>query len=208
MRLSTYIGGVIVLCLSWSVALAAIVPSDTPDQQLVLDVTERGWYFGTLTGAPQMFLLYIEEPTDVFLEVVVPSRGGDDLKDHAGIVVRRAERGVDEVARLEAKNAPWERFFDLPTGSFYHRGASFRGQLPHGEYFIEVHSPDNLGPYALRFGDAGSLAGVGYLGKLRDLYTIKAMQGALPLGLLSSPYVFVPILLVAWYLGYRRRRYA
>lgn len=188
---------------------AEIVQPESPADSIVIDAAVDTWYFGVLEDDPHEFMLYLDKPLEAKFEVYVP-RTNTATQTHAAIIVKQATRGVTEVARLSAADASWESFFDFSMGARYQRGGSYSGMLEPGIYTIEVHSPDNHGPYALRFGDSGSLSGLGYFEKLRELYAVGQLQGRPVIAMLYSPYLYVPLLLVVavgvWF--WRRRKHA
>lgn len=187
---------------------AAVVQPAKPTDVTVMDQKQPQWYYGTLDGAPHTYMLYLDEPLDVSVELLAPKSA--ETKHHGVIIVKQAARGVTEVIRLEAKSASWESFYDIASAEHYQRGGSYEGTLDGGIYTIEVQSPDNSGPYALRFQKSSSLANVGYVGKLQLLSTIKERHGSSVVTMLLSPYVFFPILVLAgigWYL-FKRKKHA
>ncbi len=188
---------------------AEMVTLTGPTDATVIDPHHEAWYFGTLENSPHTFMLYLDEPLDAHFEIVVPARN-EAIRKQGAIIVKQATRGVTEVARLNAEDAAWERFFNISTGDSWQRGGSYNGSLEPGIYIIEVHSPDNQGVYALRFGEGGSLAGGGYFKKLSSLYQIKQLEGKSVFSMVLSPYLYVPLLLLMAGLGFfmYRKRYA
>ncbi len=198
----------IALCLVVATSVqAAVVDLKKSTDVTVIDHDQPGWFFGTLDGDPHTFMLYLDEPLEASFEVLVPRQGGG-ARDHGAIIVKQATRGVTEIARLEAKQASWESRFDLPTGSRFLRGGSYEGKLESGIYIVEVHTPDNRGPYALRFNDGSSLEGPGYIGKLKLLYAVQSEYGWSHVGMLRSPYIYVPLLLLLVAVWVYRKKYA
>ncbi len=199
---------VLTLCFAGT-AVADIVRQSTANDVTILSPEHAAWYFGTLSDMPHTYALYLDESLEATFEVLVPATK-DSEPMHAAIIVKQAERGVTEVARLTAEQATWDKRFDFATGDSYLVGSAYTATLEPGIYTVQVYSPDNYGPYALRFGDAGSLSGHGYFGKLAHLKEIKALHGKSAFSMLASPYVFVPIVvlmsLAVWL--YRRKMYA
>lgn len=199
---------VLTLCFAGT-AVADIVRQSSANDVTMLSPEHTAWYFGTLSDMPHTYALYLDESLEAEFEVLVPA-SKDSSRTHAAIIVKQAERGVTEVARLTAEEATWDRRYDFATGDSYLVGSQYVGTLEPGIYTVQVYSPDNYGPYALRFGDAGSLSGHSYFGKLAHLKEIKALHGKSVFSMLTSPYVFVPILVLIGLAGwlYRRKLYA
>jgi hypothetical protein len=142
--------------------------------------------------------------------VLVPATPGAQ-KNISGIVLRVQKRGnVNEVSRLSAKTAGWERMRDWWTATSYLRGASFEESMEPGLYRIEVSSPDNIGSYALRIGTQDPTR-LDYFGLVGDMFRIqKATNGWIVMAFVT-PYLGVPLLLgvslAVWFL-WRRRYFA
>ncbi len=199
------------LILMWAFPVwgAEFVSPQSSTDLVVIDHEKPGmWYFGTLDDAPHTFMLYLDETKEVKLQVLVPARGGAEAQTKGAIIVKQATRGVDEVARLKAETASWDPFTDWITADRYVRGAEFNGSLDSGVYIIEVHSPDNLGPYVLTYGTGGSLSGYNYFKNLAQVYHIKQSNGSPIVWMILSPLVYIPLVLLAIGLWWYRKKYA
>jgi hypothetical protein len=164
-----------------------------------------------LQGFPHTYEFTVTEKTPLFVEVLVP-----DIKSStnnvSSIIVREADRGgrVTEVARLHAKDATWESFYEPFGGDSYRRGAQFEADIEPGKYRVEVHTPDNVEKYVLVVGKREEFSGLGYFALLGRIAEVKTFFEKPRISIVQSPLVYVPLIIIAlvaggvWY--WRRRR--
>lgn len=203
-------GALIVTC--WVLLLLgteAYIPTvvEDHDQHAVTVITEKERkeaYYGTLADFPHMYEIRSGEPFVLSVEVLVPDT--DTAQNTvSGIIIRdRTEgRGVDEVARLLAKDARWNSFYEWRGGDWYREGASFEKEVDPGVYHIEVSTPENRGQYVLRVGSKEQMGDVGYFERMGRIMEVKHFLGKSPIRVLESLYVLLPTLLilsvVVWY---------
>ncbi|MCA9324972.1 hypothetical protein KDA23_02805 [Candidatus Saccharibacteria bacterium] len=169
-------------------------------------------FYGTLTGYPHTYQLVVtadESPVTLFAEVLVPDRE-DVTNDRSVIIVKEAQHGVSEVARLRAREAGWESFFEPFGADRYRRGDSYETELDTGVYLIEVSTPENQGPYVLVVGKREAFSIFDYPQLIVDMYRVKHWYGKSGWLVLQSPLVYVPLVLIVlvWGFIWYRRRYA
>src|SRR3989338_3216040 len=146
--------------------------------------------YGTLRDSPNTFEINPTEPLELFVEILVPDIASAK-NNVSGIIVRQLkEGGVEEVARLRAKDAGWEEFFESSTGDSYRRGPKFHETVPAGSYLIEVSTPDNLEPYVLAVGTKERPSDIGYLETIARIARVKAFFGKSQFAVIESPYAY------------------
>ncbi len=169
-------------------------------------------YYGELDDFPHTYVLLLEEPQDIFIEVLVPdSRHAQNNVN--GLIVRQLPTGrVEEVASMRATDASWETFYEPFGGDSYRRGGSFEGELPAGSYLVEVSTGNNQGKYVLSMGRLERFAGMGYWETLVRINQVKQFLDKPTIAILQSPLFTVPFVgfLLILFFGYRwySRRYA
>jgi hypothetical protein len=165
-------------------------------------------YYGTLKDFPHTYEIVSKEPFSLFAEVLMP-----DIEESetvvSGIIIRTmGERGrVTEVARLLARDASWDSFYEPIGGDRYVRGASYKGELEAGTYRIEVTAPNNDQKYVLVVGEKEDFGDIGYFETLRRIAGVKAFFNKSRIMVIQSPLVYVPLLvliLVGGFIYYRR----
>ena len=168
-------------------------------------------YYGELDDFPHTYVITLSEATFITGQLLEPN--SDNARQNiSGLLVREAERGVEEVARFPANSSDWEKQFVFTTGDSYLLGPAYTGTLEPGVYYLEVSNADNLGKYVFQIGTEANPERIGYFGKLKEVYTIKKFLGKPVVMVLQSPYYFVPTLILLaslfwWYLR-RSQRYA
>jgi hypothetical protein len=198
MKLSVYL--CVLLCsfaFSFHVARAheaRFVEVGQHDVTLVPDIVQSQAFYGELGDSPHLFEFILTKPTALFAELLVPDID-TSVTDKSGLLLKVEERGVTEIARMNAKDAPWESFFEWFGGDSYLRGPSYFDSLEAGTYQLEVSTPVNQGKYVLVLGKEESFS-LSYLGILRDVARVKDFFGKSRLALLQSPLVYVPLFLV------------
>jgi len=154
-------------------------------------------YYGELNDFPHLFEISSEEEFELFVEILVPDIA-EAQNDVAGIVLSRKRRGVDEITRLSPSTASWEPFFEWVGGDSYRRGPSFTQKVPPGDYAIEVSTVVNKGKYVLVVGKKEEFDWSNYMGTLRDIARVKEFFGKSSFGLITSLFVYVPLLLLVF----------
>ena len=170
-------------------------------------------FYGAMDGFPHTYEIRATEPFHLFAEVLVPDIA-TSKNTVSGIIIKETGQGgrVSEVARLHAKAATWESFYEPFGGDSYRRGSSYEADVQPGVYRIEVSTPDNDTKYVLVVGKREGSGGVGYFETLGRIAEVKAFFGKSPVRIIESMYVYVPIvialvlLLAYWYLWRYRRR--
>ena len=114
---------------------------------------------------------------------------------------------MTEVARLLAKDATWESFYEPFGGDSYRKGGEYETDLEPGVYRVEMSTPDNLTKYVFVIGKNESSGGVGYFEMIGRIMDVKAFFGKSRIFVIESPYVYVPIgILLIAYGVYRWRK--
>lgn len=201
--------GLVLLLLPQLASAYDVVMVTPPDVDAYTTIDEPQYeraYYGILSGFPQTYRIVLASSTEITFQIAEP-----DIEQPVGpvsvIVVREVERGVEEVARLDA-NAIGEVTEQVrSTGDSYRLGERFTQTLEPGAYLIEVSNGDNLGKYVIRFGTEPLPERLGYLGTLKQIYAIKQFFGKPGIMVLQSPYYYVPtiLLIVLTLMWYRRR---
>ncbi len=167
-------------------------------------------YYGELTSFPHRYEFVIgENDQNLFVEVLVP-----DIKEAANdidaIIVKQHDAGyVDEVARLLAKDAAWDSFYEWFGGDSYRRGPGFERQVEPGKYILEVYNDNNMGKYVLVVGKKEDFSEISVLETMKRIYGVKHFYGKSSLAVLQSPFYFIPavvILIILVMLWYRHRK--
>jgi hypothetical protein len=169
-------------------------------------------FYGAMTGFPHTYEIRSSVPFYLKTEVLIPDIG-DTKGIVSGIIIRETgHKGrVEEVARLRASGASWERFYEPFGGDRYLRGANFAESVPAGVYRIEVSTPDNLEKYALSVGNKESFNGISYFEIIGRIADVKVFFGKSRFAVIQSPLVYIPVVLISalalgWYILRQRRR--
>ncbi len=159
-------------------------------------------FYGSLSGFPHTYEIRTKEPFTLHVEVLIPDIESADTIVSGIIIKETGNRGrVEEVARLLARDASWETFYEPWGGDRYRRGGSFEREVEPGVYRIEVSTPDNLSPYVLVIGKEEGILDVGYFETLRRLIEVKHFYGKSAFRIVESPLVYVPLLIIALAIG-------
>lgn len=182
-------------------------PDSVDDYISVSNPTQTTEFFGTLAGNPEMYELTLEERTRLVVALRVPVEA-ESQPSISGLLVKEAERGVEEVKRLPGQSDYLKKSYDFWTGDSYLRGPSLALELEPGDYLFEVSSPDNEGRYVLTIGDDDTLQ-LNYWQALRHIYRVKLFLGKSSLAMVESPLVYIPVLVLLILISvyWRRRRY-
>lgn len=185
----------------------------SPDQHDVLSITNLAalqHFYGTLRDAPHLYTFHIDEPTDVSLALFVPDIAAQK-NDLSVLVLRKKDRGLDLVTRLEADRASWVSSVWWSTGDTYRKGGEWHDLLDSGTYEVEVSTPSNQGNYVLTLGTESSTTFLSYTSQVGTVFRIKHFFHKSYVAALESPLLFVPVVLFALALRalfrtYRTRR--
>ena len=188
---------------------------ETPAQNEVLPLRDPELsqaLYGNLEGHPHMYEFATRKQMELFTEVLVPDAEGVRT-NVSGIILRVNDDGsVTDIARLRAKEAKWESFYEPFGGDSYRRGGSYRGPIEPGLYRIEVSTPDNYAKYVLAVGTIEGGGGMGYFELVRELMKVKQFMGKSAWQVVESPFVYGPLALVlllsgaVWWFLRRRRK--
>lgn len=181
-----------------------IVTIENPEvKQLIL---------GELADSPEMYEITTDSPFLLTLEIRALPNDNQVIPDLNGIIIKQKEiRGVEEVARLEAKTADWSLQLDKKTGLHYLQGPSISKQLEPGTYRFEISTPNNKDKYILSLGNVDDDNGFfASLAAVKNVYNFYGLSG---IHMFSSPYVHYPvgillllILIGATYLWQKKNR--
>lgn len=188
---------------------ARFVEASQHDITTISDTDLSQAFYGKLDDFPHLFEFTLTEPQALFAEILIPDSEGAQ-NDVSGIILKIEERGVTEIKRLNAKEAAWESFYEFAGGDSYKRGPSFYDSLEAGTYQIEISTPVNLSKYVLVVGKREEFVWTNYFGTVRDIARIKSFFEKPKVAILQSPFVYVPLLLlaIAGCFAYRRYRVA
>lgn len=174
----------------------------------ISDPTLSQAFYGKLNGFPETYEIRAKEPFHFHAEVLIPDI--DAAKPIVnGIIIREiGKQGkVTEVTRMLAKDAQWESFYEAWGGDSYRRGAAYDADVEAGVYRIELSTPDNEVPYVLVVGTREESGGVGYFELVKRISDVKVFFGKPRIFVVQSPYVYVPLIILALaLLGYRQYR--
>jgi hypothetical protein len=167
-------------------------------------------YYGTLKDFPHTYEIVSREPFTLFAEVLMPDKKESETIV-SGIIIREVNGGgrVTEVARMLARDAIWDSFYEPIGGDRYLRGASYEGEQQAGVYRIEVTSPNNDQKYVLVVGKKEDFGSIGYFETIGRIAEVKAFFGKSRIMVIQSPLVYVPILLlvlIGGFIYYRRKQ--
>lgn len=172
-------------------AVVETVPVPYEVVELLGDYQLNKTVLGELENAPEMYEIKIEATSTLAVELrAVPM--AETESTFSGIIIRQKEtRGIEEVARLEAREAKWNRLLDGQTGLPYLAGSFYSETVSPGTYRIEVSNPNNQGKYLLLIGTNNDEEG--YFASLRAVITTYEFYGESKLKLFNSPYVHYPL---------------
>ncbi len=216
MNMYTYIFS-IALFFCFTVPAAAHVPvlveqESIEDIDTIDDPELSQAFYGTLATFPHTFEIRAEEPFTLYTQILVPDI--DSSKNNiSGIIIKEPATGgrVEEVARLDEKNAAWTSQFEPFGGDTYRHGPEFEKELEPGIYRIEVHTPDNREKYVLVVGKREEIT-LGYFELIRRLAGVKLFFEKSQFRIIESPFVYIPlwgisiVALAIYILRIRKRR--
>ena len=165
-------------------------------------------FFGTLRDFPQTYEFVVKETFDFNARVSVPDTKTQQ-NDVAIILVKEETRGVSEIDRTHKKEYAWDTHRDGVLAEKFRIGGAITATLEPGIYRLEVSSPNNSGTYRLVLGSDSF--GYGYFENIRRVAEVQSFLGTTRLGMLFSPLIYWPILLLLGvFVGYRfyKKKYA
>ncbi len=184
--------------------------SSLTDIEIINDPTLSHVLYGWLSGFPHTFEIKTETALTLAVEILVP----DILEavNNVNVIIIKElpdNGGVTEVARILAKDATWETFWEPFGADSFRQGGTFSAEVDPGVYRIEVSTPDNREPYALVIGSREEFGVLGYFKMLGRILAIKELYGKSQLSIIASPLVYVPAIILGligllWW--YRRAR--
>ncbi|MBU6310488.1 DUF2892 domain-containing protein [Patescibacteria group bacterium] len=104
-------------------------------------------FYGTLSGAPDVFIMTADAPFNLYVNVLVPALEVPQ-RDVSADILRNGER----IARLESQVDGWEKFYEPFGADYYWKGPEYENLVPAGTYEVRVFSPSNQSNYALAIG--------------------------------------------------------
>lgn len=163
-------------------------------------------FYGTLNNFPHTYEIIAREPFTLYTEILVPDIEGQ-TNTPSGIIIKLPQAGgrVEEIARLQAKDASWEAAYEFFGGDTYRHGPQFEKELPAGTYRVEVHSADNKEKYVLVIGKREEVV-LGYIELIRRIAGVKEFFGKSQISIIQSPFIFIPLLVGAVIVGWLLRR--
>jgi hypothetical protein len=188
-----------------------VTQTDLHDVVTIEDPDLSQAFYGLLQGFPHTYEFTVTQPMKLFVEVLVPDIESS-TNNVSSIIVREVERSgrVTEIARLPAKDAAWESFFEPFGGDSYRRGPRFEAGIEPGKYRVEVHTPDNVEKYVLVVGKREEFAGIGYFELLGRIAEVKVFFEKPRISIVQSPFVYIPLIIILiafgalWY--WRKKR--
>ena len=206
----------LICCVLYAPAAHAYVPNLVQQNSLV-DITTIAdpelaqGFFGSLEGFPHTFEIHATKPFTLSLHLRTPNLPANTNRISSIIIKEQKHGVVDEVARLEGKDASWAVRSDTLTGDAYREGSSFEKELDAGVYRVEVHTPDNTEKYILMVGKRNDMT-IGYFTLLGRLMAIQRFNERSVFWVVRSPYVYIPLGVLGclgygiWYMRRRRVR--
>ncbi len=184
------------------------------DDLIFVDIDNKPvWYFGELSDFPHTYTFTVASTTNLTASVLLPKNTEIGAGFDVGmLLVKKARRGVSEVARTNGRGADWETLVVKSTGDSYHFGPVIEVVLDEGEYMLEVQTPDNRGKYVLVLGEGNPLRRLSYPQSLSYIIEVKNFNEVGKHTLLLSPYFYLPITLFSikivtfFVFWYRQRR--
>lgn len=175
--------------------------SSLTDIATIADPTLSQVFYGRLMGFPHTFEIKAETTFTLAVEILVPDI--EEAVDNVNVIIIKElpdDGGVTEVARLLAKEATWETFWEPYGADSYRQGGTFSEEVPPGVYRIEVSTPDNREPYALVVGTREDFGALGYFETVKRVWEMKGLYGKSRLSIIASPLLYVPIGIL-WLIG-------
>jgi hypothetical protein len=169
----------------------------TPD--ILPAPTAPATYYGELTDWPHTFTFSVSRETTVAYTLAT-ARDADPV---SLLLVREAQRGVEEVVRQNSAAIDWYPVRDTRLGLALNEAPTVVATLTPGSYKLEISNPVNQGKYQLQIGE-GSQSG--FFGTIGDTFRVHHFYGHWVTAL-GTWRVLLLVGLVLCALGYGWRRY-
>ena len=154
-------------------------------------------FYGAMQDFPHTYEIRAQEPFHLFVQVLVPDISSSKNIVSGIIIKEKAGSGrVEEVARLLAKDAAWESFFEPWGGDSYRSGGTFEKDVPAGVYRIEVSTPNNQEKYVLVVGKKETFGTIGYFETIGRISDVKVFFGKSRILIIESPLVYIPLSII------------
>lgn len=159
--------------------------------RIVIDTQATKVILAELKDSPEMYEIVVDATSTLAVDIrAVPTTGTQPT--FTGIIIKQKEiRGIEAVARLSATDASWKQLIDHATGLPYLAGPYFNETLTPGTYQIEVSNPNNQGKYLLVIGSGRDAQG--FFASFQAVRATYEFYGASKLGMLYSPYIYIPV---------------
>lgn len=152
-------------------------------------------FFGELMGFPHTYEIRMDKEFVLTIGVHTPDLPSN-TNSVSAIIIKEAKRGrVEEIVRLQGKDATWQREEDWLTGGNYRKGTSFEAELDPGVYRIEIHTPNNTEKYMFAIGIHDEMS-IGYIELLKRIARLEHFFERPTVLMIESPYVYTPIVLI------------
>lgn len=112
-----------------------------------IDPTTYRAYYGKLTGEPHSFTFSVSEETPVKFVLLVPDVEDATTQISATLVDAKDPQGI--FIPGDGTLTEWQRFFDTAGRDSYLAGPTLEGDLPPGEYRVQVSSASDDAQYVL-----------------------------------------------------------
>ncbi len=175
------------------------------DTKFIDNPSQARYFYGDLDGFPHTYAFTLDKTEIVFVQIQLPDL--EDIQNNRGvIVVKKVEHaGVEEVTRLQPKEATWETYYDYWGGDRYREGVEFSQELSAGDYLVEVSTPINEGKYVLSVGNQSSWSIRTFAHNFLVMHQVKSFFEKPIIFVLLSVYYW-PIVLLLLYLSYLGRK--
>ncbi len=206
MKYGLYLLSLFLPLLAWAYVSPIVVPENPRTLLSLQAVDETHEYFGRLTGFPHTYRFEVTQEQSYSAQIFVPA-SPEYKTDVSVILVKEEKRGVTEKGRTFVKEASWAELRNARLSETFKDGGVLTGTLTPGTYILEVSSPNNDGVYRLLWGE-GRLSS-SYFAQVRALFAVKAFLGHTSLGVLFSPLIYLPLVLILSVIGflyYRKRK--
>ncbi len=150
-------------------------------------------FFGSLRDFPHTFSFEVKDAQQFKAQVFVGDKEGQK-NDASIIIVKQERRGVSEIGRTLITKQSWETTYDKKFAESFRNGGVLDTKLEPGKYTLEVSAPNNDALYRLVLGTEKVKRG--YFANVRALFEVKTLFGHSKLGVLLSPLIYVPLLLI------------
>ncbi len=171
-----------------------IVEKNLLDVYQISDPELAQTFYGELVDFPHTYQIIATEPFYLFVQISVPEMGTSSAIVSGIIIKEPVGKGrVEEITRLTARDAVWEKDREWWTMDAYQKGPFFEKELGPGTYRIEVHTPNNREKYILKVGTREEMA-LGYFETVSRIADVKSFFDKTPLRTVESPLIWLPTL--------------